>query len=115
MGGKAPKITPAQRELEQLQIRTLREQEREKNYESARIAATQRRLLLGEMGYSQLLYGQPDPNLPTAQAAGTTMAPDLVDPATAAMQKRERLLAQATGFGANFAAATVALRRNQRI
>lgn len=110
---KAPKITPAQRELEALQARTLREQEREQNAEASRVARRRRRMLLGDMGYQQLLNAPPA--LPVAQTAGTVMAPDLTDPAAVAMQRREEMLARATGFGRGFAQATQAVRLATRI
>lgn len=119
MGAKAPKITPAQRELEALQLRTLREQEREQNTEAQRVAMLQRRLMLGTMGYNQFLM--PGVNrpaaaaVPAAQAAGTTLAPDLADPAIAALDKRTRLTEMASGYGTQFAAATTALALRRRI
>lgn len=130
MGAKSPRITPAQRELEALQLRTLAEQEREQNLEGARTALTQRRLMLGQLGYNQFLnpqsqnfYRATDPadlvtqrqNLPAAQAAGTLMAPDLADPATAALERRERMMSRATGFGSTFMEATQALALRRRV
>lgn len=97
MGGKAPKITQAQRELEQAQQRALREQERERNLEVNRVEDFNRRLLLGEVGQNLLL--SPRRSVPTAQAAGSTISPSLVDPAIAALEKQTAFVRMAEGFG----------------
>ena len=124
MGAKSPKITPAQRELEALQLRTLMEQEREQNVQGAETALLQRRMMLGQLGYNQFL--RPGFNtvlpvagaatgVPPAQALGTTVTPDLVDPAIAANERRAKLAESASGFGSTFLAATRTLSEKRRI
>ena len=109
-----------------MQLRTLAEQEREQNLEGFRLADTQRRLMLGQIGFNQFMNpnalsvwrpGDPAParNLPPAQTAGGTLAPDLVDPAVAALQRREAMLARASGFGSTFVAATQSLAMRRRV
>jgi hypothetical protein len=121
LAAKAPKITPAQRELEALQLQALLEQQRNDNTQNAAIALNQRRMLLGQLGYNQFLTPglntvlPPAANLPAAQAAGAPLSPDLADPAIAALQRRQQLTENARGFGVNFAAATQALALRRRI
>ena len=89
MGAKAPKITPAQRELEALQLRTLQEQARERNEDGFNQFTLRRRMLLGTLGMN--LFAEPGAALPTAQREGGILSPSLTDPATVAAERATRL------------------------
>ena len=98
MATSVPRRTPAQIELEALQLARQQELQRERHTDAYRIIQTRRRLMLGDLGMGQFL----NPNLPVAQRQGQRMQSSLMEPANTAAEEEERRRALVGTFATNF-------------